>query len=69
MNEMTANRYGIILAFMVYATGALSDGPRFADIATVSIRYELTAHPVDGTEEDVKRGYNKRLRLREAGGA
>jgi len=51
------------MASMLYATGALCDEPRFADVATVSMRYELTAHPPDGTEEDMARGYPNLLRV------
>ena len=62
--SMTANRYSFLLmASMLYATGALCDEPRFADVATVSMRYELTAHPPDGTEEDMARGYPNLLRV------
>lgn len=60
---MTSNRYGIILALMVYATGALSDDPRFAEFTTVSIHYELITQLVDGTEEEIARGYPHLLRV------
>ena len=61
---MTPSRYSVLLmASMLNATVALSDGAQFGDSATVSIRYELTTHPANGTEEEMARGYPNLLRV------
>ncbi len=61
---MRSTPYTLLLAAsMLYAASALCDDPRFADHATVSIRYELAAHPENGTEEEKARGYPNLLRV------